>query len=149
MYCLPLRSERTCFMDRIASGYSRTVDTDVYEYRGDDYLPMDIDTIGQGGALFRPASSSSDSEQLSSQGTGSQQSLLPQNFYRTSSSQQSSLTSSSQELGVGVSVLFLCQSQNMTGLWHRNTGFCVDRFARGSHSICPLTGVMYVCFVVF
>ena len=65
-------------MDRFASGYSRscTVDADVYEYRGDDYLPMDTNALGQEGALFRPASSSLDSEQLSLQGTDSQQSLL-------------------------------------------------------------------------
>jgi hypothetical protein len=84
-------------MDRNTSGYSRTVDTDVYEYCNDDFIP--IDTLGQAnqGALFRPASS----DQLSLQGTSSssQQSSLLQNFYRTSS-QHSSLTSSSQGVGV-------------------------------------------------
>ena len=99
-------------MDRIAPGFSRPVDTEIYEYRGDDFLPIDVNALGQEGMLFRPASASLDSDQLlSSQGTGSQQSSLPQNFYGTSS-QQSSLSSSSQGVGVSV-VLILCQSRNI------------------------------------
>lgn len=132
-------------MDRFAAGYSCTFDTDLYEYRGDNFLPINIDALGHEGAVLRSASASLDSEQLSLQGASSQQSLFLQNLYRTSS-QQSSLTSSQ---GVGVSTVFLCPSQNMTGLWHRNMGFCVNRFTRGSLSICLLTGVMYVCFFVF
>jgi hypothetical protein len=143
-------------MDSIASGYSQAapVDTDVYEYRGDDFLPIDNNAAALLVCQEEFRLASSDSERLSLQGTGSQQSSLPQDFYRTSS-QQSSLTSSSQRVTSGVSVVFLChsncQSQNMTGLlWHRNImGFCVNRFTRGSHSICLLTGVMYVCFVEF
>jgi len=91
-------------MDSIASGYYQAVpvDTDVYEYRGDDFLPIDNNAA----ALLvcqEEFLASSDSERLSLQGTGSQQSSLPQDFYRTSS-QQSSLTSSSQRFTSGVSV---------------------------------------------
>ena len=66
-------------------------DTQIYEYRGDKFLP--IDTLVPEGIPFHHASSGSD--QLSLQGTnlGSEQSVLPQNFYG-SSSQQSSLSSS-------------------------------------------------------
>ena len=89
-------------------GYSHAVDTNFYEYRSNDFLPIDISVLDsdQEGAPFHPRSLVSD--QLSSQGTGSQQSLLPQNFYRTSS-EQSSLTSSQ---GVAVSVVFLCPSES-------------------------------------
>jgi hypothetical protein len=138
-----LRREHMRLMDSIASGYSRPTETDIYEYRG-DVIPIDIDALCQEG--FYPASS--DSDQLSLQGTSSsQQSSLPQSFCG-SGSQQSFLTLSSQ--GGSVSAIFLCQSQSMTGvLWHRNMGFCVNLIAGGSHSICLLTGVMYVCFVAF
>ena len=34
----------------------------------------------------------------------------------------------------------------LTGLWHRNS---INHFAGVSHNICPLTGEMYVCLVVF
>ena len=80
-------------MDQMALGYSHTVDTDFYEYRSDDFLPINVSVLDsdQEGAPFRPGSLVLD--QLSSQGMGSQQSLLPQIFYRTSS-EQSSLTSS-------------------------------------------------------
>ena len=95
-------------MDRMTLGYSHAVDTNFYEYRSNDFLPIDISVLDsdQEGAPFHPRSLVSD--QLSSQGTGSQQSSLPQNFYR-SSSKQSSLTSSQ---GVAVSVVFLCPSES-------------------------------------
>lgn len=122
-------------MDRNVSGYSRAVDTDVYEYRNDNFLP--IDTLGQAnlGALFPPASS----DELSLQGTGSSQQSSLLNFYKTSTSQHSSLTSSSQ--GVGV-VRYFFVSQNIDWLWYRNMGFCVNRFTGVSHNFCPLTGQM-------
>ena len=98
----------------MALGYSRAVDTDFYEYHSNDFLPIDFSVLDldQEGAPFRLRSLVSD--QLSSQGTGSQQSSLPQKFYRTSS-EQNSLTSSQ---GVAVSVVFLClsESQNIDQL---------------------------------
>jgi hypothetical protein len=97
-------------MDSLNSGYSRTVETDVYEYRSDGFLP--IDALSQERTLCLP--SSSDSDQLSMQGSGSQQSSLAQNFYRASS-MQSSLTSSSSQ-GAGVSAVFLCQIENIDWL---------------------------------
>lgn len=139
------RPTNTRVMDRIPSGY--TADTDVYEYRGENFLDNDAQ-----GTLFRPASSSSDSDQLSLQGIGSsQQSSLPQNFYRACS-QRSSLTSSSQGPGVGVSAIFLpVRVKVLTGFWRRIMGFCINRYAGVSHSFCPLTGEIpvYVCLVVF
>lgn len=135
-------------MDRNTLAYSRAVDTDIYEYRGDDFLPIDVRVnsdallVGLGGAQFRPAGSSSDSDQVSLQEIDSQQSSLPQYFYRTSTSQQSSLTSSQE---ASVSAVFLSQSQIIDWLWHRNKGSCINLFAKMSHSICPLTGEMYVC----
>ena len=92
----------------MALGYSRAVDTDFYEYHSNDFLPIDFSVLDldQEGAPFRPGSLVLD--QLSSQGTGNQQSSLPQNFYRTSS-EQSSLTSSQ---GVAVSAVFLCPSES-------------------------------------
>ena len=55
----------------MALGYSRTVDTDFYEYHRDDFLPINISVLDsdQEGVPFRPGSLVSD--QLSSQGTGS------------------------------------------------------------------------------
>ena len=98
----------------MALGYSRTVDTDFYEYHRDDFLPINISVLDldQEGAPFCPRSLVLD--QLSSQGTGSQQSSLPQKFYRTSS-KQSSLTSSQ---GAAVRAVFPClsESQNIDQL---------------------------------
>lgn len=92
------------------------MDTEIYEYRGDDFLPIDIDTLvrrAPDGMLLRPALSSSDSELQSLQGTGtSSQQSLPQNLYGTSS-QQTSLSSSSQGVGVSAVFLRLCQSRNI------------------------------------
>jgi hypothetical protein len=115
-------------MDRIASGY--TADTDVYEFRGEDYL--DIDTQG---ALFHPASSSSDSDQQSFQGTGSQQIQHPQNFYRACS-QRSSLTSS-QGVASGVSAIFLCQSQSIDWFMAQEHGLLRQSFRRGVSQHLP------------
>ena len=76
-------------------------------------MAIDISVLDsdQEGVPFCPGSLVSD--QLSSQGTGSQQSSLPQKFYRTSS-EQNSLTSSQ---GVAVSVVFLCLSESQNIDW--------------------------------
>jgi len=116
-------------MDRFASGYPRTVDTDIYEYCGDDFLPIDIDALGPEGMLFHPQAASSDSDQLSLQGTGSRQSSL-RNFNRTSS-HQSSLRSSFQ--GVDVSAVFLCQSQNIDWLMAQEQGRQPFRWSVAQH----------------
>ena len=134
-------------MNGILSGY--TADTEVYEYRGENFLDSDAQ-----GTLFRPASSSSisDSDQLSLQGIGSQQNSLPQNFYRACS-QRSSLTSS-QGLGVGVSAIFLCQGQSIdwflaqehaSGLLRQPLRGSVSQLLPaqwGNSSVCLLSCVM-------
>ena len=135
-------------MNGIFLGY--TADTEVYEYCGEIFLDSDAQ-----GMLFRPASSSSilDLDQLSLQGIGSQQNLLPQNFYRACS-QRSSLTSSSQGLGVGVSAIFLCQGQSIdwflaqehaSGLLHQPLRRSVSQLLPahwGNSSVCLLSCVM-------
>ena len=100
-------------MDRMALGYTHAVDTNFYEYCSNDFLPIDISVLDldQEGVPFHPRSLVLD--QLSSQGTNSQQSSLPQKFYRTSS-KQSSLTSSQ---GVAISVVFLCLSESQNIDW--------------------------------
>jgi hypothetical protein len=110
-----------CVMDMIAPGHSGVVDADIYEYRDDTLRPIDVGVLGQGGTPFNLAISDS-----SSQGAGSQQSSLQQNFYRASG-QQSSLTSSE---GVGVSAVFLCQSQSVDWLMVQEHGLLSQLFRR-------------------
>ena len=80
-------------MDWTPLDYSRTVDTG--EYYGDNCRPINA------GSLF----SRSDLDQRSLQET---QNAWQQNFY---GSQQSSLTSSLEGVGVSANAVFLCQSQ--------------------------------------
>lgn len=92
-------------MDGIPLGYSFTadVDADFFEYSGVNIPPTDNVNAK---SLFYPQSSSSD--QLSLQGT------WQQHFYRSSSNQQSSLssgTSSFEGVGVSSSAVFIYQSQ--------------------------------------